>query len=128
MQDKTSGINHIEFWVSNLAHSVKFYSPIFAALGWRKMSDTEFSSGSTMFYFVEKPVHRADSAGPRHICFQAGTRKTVEAVAKILAEQHATIIRGPVEMPDYSKGYYTVDFRDPDGYVMEVAHTPNMSF
>ena len=128
MQDKTSGINHIEFWASDLAHSVKFYSPVFAALSWRKMSDTEFSSGSTMFYFVEKPVHQADSAGPRHICFQAGSRKAVQGVAKILAEHRATIIRGPVEMPDYSMGYYTVDFRDPDGYVMEVAHTPNMSF
>jgi hypothetical protein len=31
-----------------------------------------------------------------------------------------------VEMPDYSEGYYTVDFRDPDGYVIEVAHTPHM--
>jgi catechol 2,3-dioxygenase-like lactoylglutathione lyase family enzyme len=128
MHDKTAGINHIEFWVSNLARSVKFYSPIFAALGWRKISDTEFSSGSTMFYFVEKPVHQADSAGPRHICFQAGTRKAVQGVAKIPAEHRATIIRGPVEMLDYSMGYYTVDFRDPDGYVMEVAHTPNMSF
>ncbi len=128
MQHKTSGINHIEFWVSNLARSSDFYSPIFEALGWRKMSETEFSSGSTVLYFAEKPVSRADTAGPRHICFQADSRKTVETIAKILKDRRAKIIRGPVEMPDYSKGYYTVDFRDPDGYVMEVAHTPNMIF
>jgi predicted lactoylglutathione lyase len=29
-------------------------------------------------------------------------------------------------MPDYSEGYYTVDFRDPDGYVIEVVHTRRM--
>jgi catechol 2,3-dioxygenase-like lactoylglutathione lyase family enzyme len=128
MKGKTHGINHIEFWVSNLARSVAFYSPIFEALGWRKMNDTEFSSGSTIFYFTEKPVSRADSAGARHICFQADSRKAVETIAKTLKDHHAKIIRGPVEMPEYSKGYYTVDFRDPDGYVMEVAHTPNMGF
>jgi catechol 2,3-dioxygenase-like lactoylglutathione lyase family enzyme len=128
MQGKTNGINHIEFWVSNLARSSAFYSAIFAELGWRKMSDTEFSSGSTMFYLIEKPVSTVDTAGPRHICFQADSRKMVEAVAKILKDQHAKVIRGPVEMTEYSKGHYTVDFRDPDGCVMEVAYTPNMAF
>jgi hypothetical protein len=29
-------------------------------------------------------------------------------------------------MDSYSRDYYTVDFRDPDGYVLEVAHTPHM--
>jgi catechol 2,3-dioxygenase-like lactoylglutathione lyase family enzyme len=128
MQKKTNGINHIEFWVSNLARSSAFYSAIFAELGWRKMSDTEFSSGSTMFYLIEKPVSSVDTAGPRHICFQADSPKTVETIAKILKDHHAKIIRGPVEMPEYSKDYYTVDFRDPDGYVIEVAHTPHMAF
>jgi len=26
---------------------------------------------------------------------------------------------------DYSSGYYTVDFHDPDGFILEVAHSPN---
>lgn len=128
MQKANAGINHIEFWVSDLSRALSLYTPLFAAVGWRKLSDTEFSFGSTVFYFVEKPVARSDSAGPRHICFQAGSRETVEEVAKLLRKHHADILRGPIEMPDYSKGYYTVDFRDPDGYVIEVAHTPNMTF
>jgi hypothetical protein len=36
------------------------------------------------------------------------------------------MIRGPVEIPEYSPAYYTVDFKDPDGYIWEVAHTPNL--
>lgn len=122
------GINHIEFWVSNLKRSVKFYEPIFKAIGWNKLGETEFSSGSIVIYFTEHAVAKADAIGPRHICLQAGSRDVVEAVARIVKDSGATTIRGPVEMPDYSKGYYTVDFRDPDGYVMEVAHTPNMTF
>jgi catechol 2,3-dioxygenase-like lactoylglutathione lyase family enzyme len=128
MQALKTGINHIEFWVNDLKQSLKFYEPIFKAIGWNKLGETEFSSGSTVVYLVEHPAKRVEVAGPRHICFQAGTRDVVDAVGKILMRCGATIIRGPVEMPEYSKGYYTVDFRDPDGYVLEVAHTPNMKF
>jgi len=47
---------------------------------------------------------------------------------KSSSKLHRKVLRGPVEMPDYSKSYYTVDFRDSDGYVLEVAHTPHMNF
>jgi catechol 2,3-dioxygenase-like lactoylglutathione lyase family enzyme len=123
-----AGINHIEFWVGNLARAQAFYAELFRAIGWRQKGDAEFSSGSTSFYLVEQPVTRADAAGPRHVCFQAASREVVTDVATMLRARSADVIRGPVEMPEYSAGYYTVDFRDPDGYVIEVAHTPNMEF
>lgn len=126
MTKAKAGLNHIEFWVSDLKRSLKFYEPLFSAIGWRKLGDTEFSSGDCIVYFVEKPVKHADSAGPRHICFQAGSRNVVDQVKGVLSKMKADVVRGPVEMPDYSADYYTIDFRDPDGYVIEVAHTPNM--
>jgi catechol 2,3-dioxygenase-like lactoylglutathione lyase family enzyme len=122
------GINHIEFWVSDLTRSLAFYRPLFAAIGWRQRSEAEFSSGSSVVYFIEKPVGRVDGVGPRHLCFQATSRAVVEAVATLMKSSSAAIIRGPVEMPEYSRGYYTVDVRDPDGYVIEVAHTPHAEF
>lgn len=128
MQTTHSGINHIEFWVTDVKRAVSFYESFFSQIGWKKLGVSEFSSGSTVFYLVQKIVPKADSVGVRHICFQANSRSTVEAVAKILREKKANILRGPLEMPDYSRGYYTVDFRDPDGNVIEVAHTPNMTF
>ena len=123
-----AGINHIEFWVSDLKRSQPFYEHLFRVVGWRQKSDTEFSSGSTTFYLVEQPVTRVDGVGPRHVCFQAASRSVVDDAASMLRSRSADIIRGPVEMPDYSNGYYTVDVRDPDGYVIEVAHTPHMEF
>jgi catechol 2,3-dioxygenase-like lactoylglutathione lyase family enzyme len=122
------GINHVEFWVSDLARSVAFYRPLFAAIGWREKSETEFSTDSALLYFVEKPVARVDGVGPRHLCFQAASRGVVEKVASLVKASSGAIIRGPLEMPEYSQGYYTCDFRDPDGYVIEVAHTPHATF
>jgi catechol 2,3-dioxygenase-like lactoylglutathione lyase family enzyme len=127
MQSSNPGINHIEFWVSDLKRSQAFYEPLFSAIYWRKLGEGEFSSGSAVIYFVERAVPKSDTLGPRHICFQAASRDVVDAVGKLLADSSATILRGPVEMAEYSEGYYTVDFRDPDGYVLEVAHTPNMT-
>jgi catechol 2,3-dioxygenase-like lactoylglutathione lyase family enzyme len=127
MRDWSAGINHVEFWVSDLQRSLTFYAPLFEAIGWRKLGDAEFSSGSIEVYFVERKVSTTDSVGPRHVCFQASAREVVDRVGRLLTASGATVIRGPVEAPEYSKDYYTVDFRDPDGYVLEVAHTPNMA-
>ena len=126
MQGMNAGINHIEFWVSDLKRSLEFYEPVFKTVGWSKLGEGEFSSGSCVVYFIEQAVKRVDAVGPRHICFQAGSREQVDAVAEILTQRSAVLIRGPLEMPQYSQGYYTIDFRDPDGYVIEVAHTPHM--
>jgi catechol 2,3-dioxygenase-like lactoylglutathione lyase family enzyme len=120
------GINHIEFWVSNMERSMNFYRPLFELIGWKPLGNYAFSSGNMEIYFKEVAHSRVDSLGPRHICFQAVSREVVNEVGRYLREIGADVIRGPVEMPHYSEGYYTVDFRDPDGYVLEVAYTPNM--
>lgn len=119
------GINHIEFWVSDIGKSMKFYNSFLSLIGWTQISAVSFSDGSMVIYFLEmKGVEKMKSLGVRHLCFEATEKKQVDLVAKALVNEHADIIRGPLLMP-YSKDYYTVDFRDPDGQVIEVAHIPN---
>ncbi|KZD33220.1 hypothetical protein B4082_3288 [Bacillus cereus] len=36
------------------------------------------------------------------------------------------VIRGPIEMNHYSEGYYTMDFYDPNGFIIEIAYRPNV--
>ena len=71
-----------------------------------------------------KDVQKTRSLGVRHLCFQATEREQVDQVYNALLNEHAEFIRGPLLMP-YSKDYYTIDFFDPDGQVLEVAHTPH---
>lgn len=120
------GINHIEFWVSSLEQSLPFYEGLFEIIGWKKLNAHAFSTGTIEIYFKQASVAKQDTLGPRHICFQATGREMVEAVHKYLLEMNTRIIRGPIVRNEYSEGYYTVDFYDPDGYVLEVAYTPNM--
>ncbi|MEJ8755913.1 VOC family protein [Pontibacter sp. H259] len=119
------GINHIEFWVKDLEQSVAFYSKLFPMIGWYELNKTSFSCGRHEIYFKEMPVAFHDSLGVRHICFHAVSREVVEQVGEWLQSIKADIIRGPVEMPQYDASYYTIDFRDPNGFVLEVAYAPN---
>ncbi|MDP2705847.1 MAG: hypothetical protein Q8O49_01425, partial [bacterium] len=59
--------------------------------------------------------------GPRHLCFLANSRKVVDEVARFLTNNDYDIIRGPLESHYKNRDSYTVDFRDPDGYIIEVA-------
>lgn len=116
-----AAIKHIEFWVSSLERSIKFYEGIFGLIGWNKIESNAFSNGETKIYFIEQNVKSGKTIGPRHMCFLAASQKTVDEVAKLLLETHSDVIRGPVESQYKDRSSYTVDFRDPDGYVIEVA-------
>ncbi len=116
-----SGIKHIEFWVSNLKDSLIFYEELFTIIGWEKVEDNTWKNGDTKIYFIEKPVLVAGTIGPRHICFLAGGREVVDQVGKFLKGSNAEIVRGPKEYAYKERTGYTIDFKDPDGYVLEVA-------
>ncbi|HEY4652476.1 MAG TPA: VOC family protein [Pontibacter sp.] len=118
------GINHIEFWVKDLEQSLAFYSKLFPLIGWYALTRTSYSCGQHEIYFREMPVTLHDSLGVRHICFHAVSRAVVNEVGEWLQSIKGDIIRGPQEMPHYDASYYTIDFRDPNGFVLEVAHTP----
>jgi catechol 2,3-dioxygenase-like lactoylglutathione lyase family enzyme len=123
-----TGINHIEFWVSDLAVSIPFYKEILELIGWQQFGATAFATATMELYLKEMPyLTKANCLGVRHICFQANEKEQIEKVAAYLKSINASIIRGPILM-DYSEGYYTVDFFDPDGFIIEVAHTPKMNF
>jgi catechol 2,3-dioxygenase-like lactoylglutathione lyase family enzyme len=124
------GVNHVEYWVSDLERSRAFFAGLFELLGWKRLSDNAFSAGDIEIYLATPPsgvaiAPGAPSFGARHLCFQATSRAMVDAVGAYLVAAGVRVARGPKEMP-YSEGYYTVDFADHDGSILEVAHTPNM--
>lgn len=126
------GIRHIEILVSNLNKSIEFYSKLFSLIGWNKIDERSFKYDNTKIYLKESTFSKRDSVksqrdmlGSRHMCFNAIDMEMVDLVGKFLNEYKAKIIRGPLEVFDdwFPKGgYYTVDFYDPDGYILEVAY------
>lgn len=115
------GIKHIEFWVSNLEKSLNFYRELFKIIGWEEYDNNGFRCGMTKIYFYEKDVNFNENIGPRHICFEADSVDVVEKVKDALVRNGNFIIRGPVEYTYKGNTAMTIDFKDPDGYILEVA-------
>lgn len=120
-------INHIEIWVSDLDRSQKFYGKLLEMVGWKKVMDNAWACEHSQLYLrEEKSTSRVLSLGVHHLCFGAKDKDTVDLVGKWLVAQKAKIFGGPSGMENYSPGYYTVDFYDPDGMILEVAYNPGM--
>jgi catechol 2,3-dioxygenase-like lactoylglutathione lyase family enzyme len=125
MDSLQPGIKHLEFWVKDLEVSLNFYQPLFFLIGWAQYANNGFRAigSGTKIYFVQENVTRIDTIGPRHVCFRAMSREVVNKVKDYLLTTQAKIIRGPMESEYNSKKSYHVDFKDTDGYIIEVSYT-----
>ena len=114
-------IRHIEFWVSDLAKSLDFYKELFRVLEWDHVDENGFSKDGTKIYFLEMKNLQGHTgvAGPRHICFQVKDKSIVDTVAKITGVASRTL-HGPEVI--HTGGSYMLVFKDPDGYILEVAY------
>lgn len=119
--ENSATIKHIEFWVTNLKRSMKFYKGLFSIISWKAVGKNAFSNAQTKIYFIEQDVKSKRTIGPRHICFSVNSRKIVDKVGRFLVKSKSNIIRGPLESRYKNRVSYTVDFKDPDGYIIEVA-------
>ncbi len=119
------GIKHIEIAVSNLQKSLDFYDKLFETIGWKKVDRNGYVCGNIKVYLKQWNYPRGNTLGARHICFWAKDRAMVDRAGECVKRAEVKMIRGPLLVPEYSPDYYTVDFYDPDGYMLEVAHTPD---
>ena len=128
-----NGMAHVILTVSQFEKAKAFYGQLMPALGMKNVFD-----GSNMCYFVGArtavgiepcaPEHAEERfvqnrVGLHHICLRARSRQDVDAVASLLREMGATIVRGACE-GHWAPGYYYVLFEDPDGIRLEVNFVP----
>lgn len=117
-------INHISIGVHDVAKAKRFYDAVLKPLGYTCLSELPGSLGygrDTVALWIgaaERPVPADDKSG-LHICFDAASRKSVDAF-------HAAALRAggrdngkPGVRADYGPNYYAAFVVDPDGYRVE---------
>lgn len=119
------GIKHIEIAVSDLQKSLNFYRSLFEIIGWKEVDKNGFANGNIKIYLKKWDYPVGNSLGVRHLCFWAENREIVDKVGDYIKSVGVKIIRGPLVVSEYSPDYYTVDFYDLDGFMLEVAYTPD---
>ncbi len=117
-------LNHVSIGVGDMAKAKRFYDAALKPLGYKCLSESPGSLGygsdavALWIGTSEKPVP-ADQKSGLHFCFDAPTRKSVDAF-------HAAALRAggrdngkPGIRGDYGPSYYAGYVVDPDGYRIE---------
>lgn len=117
-------LNHVSIGVSNIARSKAFYDAALKALGYSCLSEGETSLGygkdqvQLWIGIAKKPV-KPDMDSGLHFCFDAATRKSVDAFHKAALAAGGRDNGKPGLRADYGANYYAAFVVDPDGYRLE---------
>ena len=119
-------LNHISFGVADIVRSRKFYDAVLKPLGLSCTSPGETSLGygdaagavPLWLLAVKKPV-KADPQSGLHVCFDAPSRKAVDAFHAAALKAGGADNGRPGLRDDYGANYYAAFIIDPDGYRLE---------
>ncbi len=117
-------INHLSFGVRDIARTKRFYDAALAPLGYHCLSEGAGSLGygaKDVVLWISQTDHpvKADMRSGLHVCFDAPSRKAVEAFHKAALETGGKDNGAPGLRADYSPTYYAAFAIDPDGYRIE---------
>jgi catechol 2,3-dioxygenase-like lactoylglutathione lyase family enzyme len=117
-------LNHVSIGVRDLAAAKRFYDAALKPLGYRCLSQSPSMLGygadvpSLWVGATEHPVP-ADPKSGLHFCFDAPTRKSVDAFHTAALEHGGEDNGKPGLRADYGENYYAAFVIDPDGYRLE---------
>ena len=105
-------INHVSIGVRDIARTRRFYDAALKPLGYGK--------GAVAFWIsaTERPV-ATDAKSGLHFCFDAPTRKSVDAFHAAALKAGGSDNGKPGPRADYGPSYYAAFVVDPDGYRIE---------
>lgn len=131
--NKTGIIDHVMINANHYDKAVTFYSWLFKRLGYSKdyvYKEPPRTIGWVGFnnsIWLMESNRRFRSikfdktrVGLRELSFSATSRREVDSIAKEIIKHGGKVLDKPKEYPQYSKGYYSVFFTDPDGVKLEV--------
>ena len=130
-------INHLMINVNRFDDARKFYSWLMPRIGYANSMEYPAGGKRGAGYFHDNgsvwiqeadPQYRSDSfhrhrVGLCEIAFSAESRAQIDALAAEIAAHGGSITDPPREY-DYTPGYYSVFFTDPDGLKLELVHLP----
>lgn len=117
-------LNHVSIGVRNLAKTKAFYDAALKPLGYACLSEGETSLGygkDAVALWIspsDSPVP-ADMKSGLHFCFDAPSRKSVDAFHAAALKQGGRDNGKPGLRADYDPNYYAAFVIDPDGYRIE---------
>lgn len=117
-------LNHVSIGVRDLARAKRFYDAALKPLGYTCLSESPgslgYGNGAVVLWITpsDRPVP-ADAASGLHFCFDAPSRKSVDAFHAAALKHGGRDNGQPGVRADYDANYYAAFALDPDGYRLE---------
>jgi catechol 2,3-dioxygenase-like lactoylglutathione lyase family enzyme len=117
-------INHVSIGTADVLKSRAFYDAALKPLGYKCLSKGDDSAGygkeqaALWVLKVNRPVAQNAESG-LHLCFDAPTRKSVDAFHKAALAAGGKDNGKPGLRADYGANYYAAFVVDPDGHRIE---------
>lgn len=117
-------INHVSVGVRDIKAARRFYDAALSTLGYSCLAEGEsylgYGAKTAQFWVLtaEHPVP-ADAKSGLHFCFNAASRKAVDAFHASALKSGGRDNGKPGVRPDYGDTYYAAFVVDPDGYRLE---------
>jgi catechol 2,3-dioxygenase-like lactoylglutathione lyase family enzyme len=121
--------NHVSLGVKDTARSKGFYDAALKPLGFKCAYEAEGSlgygtkEGIGLWIGASKKPVPADKASGLHFCFDAPSRKAVDAFYEAAIKNGGKDNGKPGLRADYSPTYYAAFVVDPDGYRLEAVYS-----
>jgi catechol 2,3-dioxygenase-like lactoylglutathione lyase family enzyme len=117
-------INHISFGVRDVAKTKRFYDAALKPLGYECLSASDsslgYGKGGVVLWISASPSPvPPDPNSGLHVCFDAPTRKSVDAFHAAALGAGGRDNGKPGLRADYGDNYYAAFVVDPDGYRIE---------
>jgi catechol 2,3-dioxygenase-like lactoylglutathione lyase family enzyme len=117
-------LNHVSIGVRDITKAKRFYDAALAPLGYKCLSESPGSlgyGGDAVVLWISETKHPvpSDPKSGLHFCFDAPTRKSVDAFHAAAVKAGGRDNGKPGLRTDYGPGYYAAFVVDPDGYRLE---------
>ena len=126
-------ISHVVIHSSNIKASKLFYGKLCKFLGLKEiLSDkthVAYANESFSLWITQRPIKkgkpvRGSIAGYDHMAFSATSKNQVDALQMLLDKERFRVLYPAEVHPEYSPGYYSVSFFDPDDTILEFVYLP----
>lgn len=116
--------DHVALGVADVGRSGAFYDAVLAALGLRRLYETDGAVGygsDRPRFWIGRPLEGSITAASPggHVCFSADSKEVVEAFHAAGLQAGGTDAGGPGLRPQYRPNYYAAFLHDPDGHKIE---------
>lgn len=117
-------LDHVSIGVADLPRTKRFYDATMKSLGYKCLSESADSLGygdKAVKFWIGPAKHpvKADMQSGLHFCFEAPTRKAVDAFHVSALGAGGSDNGGPGLRASYGDNYYAAFVIDPDGYRLE---------